>query len=66
MTPNMPKPLEEGTTPERMQLVLPVSLSRRLDEWRAKQRPIPNKSQSVRMMIEEFLSRDEQEDGDVG
>ncbi len=64
MTPNMPKPLEEGTTPERMQLVLPVSLSRRLDEWRAKQRPIPNKSQSVRMMTEEFLSRDEQETGD--
>ncbi|MFC6790552.1 GIY-YIG nuclease family protein [Methylobacterium komagatae] len=34
---------------------LPQELLRRLEEWRAQQRPIPNKSEAARMLIEMAL-----------
>lgn len=60
----MPPKLEQGTPTDRMQLVLPRSLSERIDEWRSKKRPIPNRSEAIRMMVEDCLTRAEQPDPD--
>lgn len=52
----MPPKLEDGIETERVQLVAPATLMRRIDEWRATQRPIPNKSEAIRMLVEQALS----------
>ena len=56
METDMPPKLETGTPTKRLQLVVPESWEARVDEWRAKQRPIPNKSEAIRMLVDQALS----------
>ena len=51
----MPPKLEQGSPTDRMQLVLPRSLVERVDEWRATVRPIPNRSEAIRMLLDSAL-----------
>ncbi len=52
---DMPPKLETGTATKRLQLVVPESWEARVDEWRAKQRPIPNKSEAIRILVDQAL-----------
>lgn len=51
----MPPKLEDGGEPERLQVVVPPTLARRLEEWRRKQERIPGKSEAIRILLERGL-----------
>ncbi len=51
----MPPKLKDGVPTKRLELVVPETWTERLDEWRAKQRPIPNRSEAIRMLVERAL-----------
>ena len=53
----MPPKLETGTSTERLQLVAPSSWMARIDEWRSRQRPIPNKSEAIRLLVDIALDQ---------
>lgn len=48
----MPPKLDDGSETVRMQLVLPKSLVKVVDEWRRVQPDNPNRSEAVRRMIQ--------------
>lgn len=54
----MPPKLETGTETKRLQLVVPESWTAKVDEWRASQRPIPNRSEAIRLLVEKALAQD--------
>ncbi len=51
----MPPKLDEDSPSLRLQLVAPARWAERVDEWRSKQRPIPNRSDAIRMLVEKAL-----------
>lgn len=55
----MPPKLEDGTPTERHQIVAPKTWGERIDEWRAKQRPIPSKSEAIRILVDQALAADD-------
>ncbi len=57
------KKLDENSETKRMQLVIPESMLARIDEWRWKQRPVPNASAAVRMLCEIALDIEDRRDG---
>ena len=50
-TEPMPPKLDEKSETVRMQLVLPKSLVETVEDWRAKQRPVPNMSEAIRRLV---------------
>ena len=48
----MPPKLDKDAPSGRINVVASAALLDRLDEWRAHQRPIPNKSEAARMIME--------------
>jgi hypothetical protein len=51
----MPSKLAEGSKTERIQIVAPATWLESIEEWRAKQRPIPNISAAIRQLVEDGL-----------
>ena len=51
----MPSKLETGTETTKIHLAVPKTWVDKIDEWRAKQRPIPNKSEAIRVLVEHAL-----------
>ena len=51
----MPSKLEIGTETTKIHLAVPKTLVDKIDEWRAKQRPIPNKSEAIRVLVERAM-----------
>ena len=54
----MPSKLEIGTETRKIHLAVPKTWVDKIDEWRAKQRPIPNKSEAIRVLVEHALEAD--------
>jgi hypothetical protein len=54
----MPPKLEADIETRRMQLVAPATWFERVESWRAKQRPIPSKSEAVRILVDRSLDAD--------
>lgn len=52
----VPPKLDKDSDTERFQLVAPASWFERIDEWRASQRPIPSKSEAIRLLVEKALA----------
>lgn len=48
----MPRKLDERSDTVRLQLVAPVSWVEQIEEWRAKQRPVPNVSVAIRQLVD--------------
>lgn len=48
----MPPKLDKDSPSGRINVIASAVLLARLDEWRAQQRPIPNKSEAARMIME--------------
>lgn len=44
-----------ATQTERLQMRVPSDFFRRVDEWRAQQRPIPTRSEAIRRLTETAL-----------
>jgi Arc/MetJ-type ribon-helix-helix transcriptional regulator len=55
----MPSKLEIGTETTKIHLAVPKTWVDKIDEWRAKQRPIPNKSEAIRVLVERALEAEE-------
>lgn len=52
----MPPKLKQGEATDRVNMVIPASLSARIEEWRSSLRPkIPGRSEAIRHLIEEGL-----------
>lgn len=51
----VPPKLKAGEESERLQVVIPKSLSERLEDWRRKQPIIPTKSEAIRALVEKAL-----------
>lgn len=47
----------------RLQMVIEPSLIDRIDRWRAKQRPIPSRSEAIREMVKTMLDIVEKDRG---
>lgn len=52
---SMPPRLDKASDSERLQVVASEKLVARLEEWRAKQRPIPTRSEAIRVILETYL-----------
>jgi hypothetical protein len=46
----------EGRKGRPLQLYATNAFIQQLDEWRAKQRPIPNRSEAIRLLVEQALA----------
>lgn len=53
--PMPPKLDKQGRKSVRMQIVLPPTLLDLVEEWRAKQRPVPNVSEAIRRLVEKAI-----------
>jgi len=53
----MPPKLDAKSASERWHFVAPASLKQRVEDWRARQRPIPSFGQAVRQLLEERLDQ---------
>lgn len=51
----VPPKLSKDSPTGRINVIATEELLQRLEEWRAQQRPIPNKSEAARMLIEQAL-----------
>lgn len=51
----MPPKLDKDVPSGRINVIASETLLQRVEEWRATQRPIPNKSEAARMLIERGL-----------
>lgn len=60
MPPKLDKEAPKEAPSGRINIVASANLLERLEEWRARQRPIPNKSEAARLLIEQALERDTQ------
>lgn len=54
-TKTMPPKLDEESATERVQIVAPASWIARIEEWRSKQRPIPSRSEAIRILVDRTL-----------
>jgi hypothetical protein len=52
----MPPRIEPDNVTQRMQLVTTSAWLAAVDAWRAKQRPIPNRSAAIRELVERALA----------
>ncbi len=52
----MPKLRTEGPS-ARVQLIVLHTWLARVEEWRSKQRPIPNRSEAIRMLVDSALDQ---------
>lgn len=59
----VPPKLSKDSPSGRINVIATEELLQRVEEWRAKQRPIPNKSEAARMLIERALETEERSDG---
>lgn len=59
--PEMPPRLDKDSPSGRINVIASEALLERIEEWRAKQRPIPNKSEAARLLIERALDAETQE-----
>lgn len=55
----MPPKLDKDAPSLRINVVVSETLIHRLDEWRSKRRPIPNKSEAARLLLEIALASEE-------
>lgn len=55
----VPPKLSQSSPSGRINVIATEELLQRVEEWRAKQRPIPNKSEAARMLIERALEAEE-------
>ncbi|WP_342152296.1 hypothetical protein [Methylorubrum sp. SB2] len=51
----MPPKLSKDSPSGRINVIATEELLQRVEEWRARQRPIPNKSEAARLLIERAL-----------
>lgn len=56
---NVPPKLDKDVPSGRINVIATETLLQRVEEWRASQRPIPNKSEAARMLIEIGLNEAE-------
>lgn len=54
--------LDKDADTKRLQLVVPETWEARVDEWRAKRRPIPNRSEAIRILVDLAISLDRNPD----
>ncbi len=54
----MPPKLDKDSPTGRINVIATEALLQRIEEWRSVQRPIPNKSEAARMLIEKALDRE--------
>lgn len=59
----VPPKLNKESPSGRINVIATEALLRRIEEWRAAQRPIPNKSEAARLLIEWALDRLEPSNG---
>lgn len=59
----VPPKLDKDSPSGRINVIATEALLKRIEEWRAKQRPIPNKSEAARLLVEWALDRLEAGDG---
>lgn len=52
----MPPRLEPASPGKKINLVAPQAWLRRIDAWRRKQEPIPNRSEAIRILVDIALS----------
>lgn len=55
MQNSMPPKLEDGILTKRIQIVAPATWEQRIEDWRAKQRPIPSKAEAIRILVDKAL-----------
>jgi metal-responsive CopG/Arc/MetJ family transcriptional regulator len=55
--------LDKNSPTGRINVTASEALVQRVEEWRAKQRPIPNRAEAVRILIERALKAEEQSQG---
>ena len=55
---DVPPKLDKDVPSGRINVIASETLLQRVEEWRATQRPIPNKSEAARMLIERGLDSD--------
>lgn len=48
----MSSKLDDKTEPQRLNMVAPPSWFERIDDWRAKQRPVPSVSEAIRRLAD--------------
>lgn len=51
----MPPKLEDGVQTQSFHIVAPKTWGERIEAWRRKQARIPNKSEAIRMLVEQAL-----------
>lgn len=56
---DVPPKLDKDVPSGRINVIATETLLQRVEEWRATQRPIPNKSEAARMLIERALEAEE-------
>lgn len=56
---DVPPKLDKDSPSGRINVIATEALLRRIEEWRSQQRPIPNKSEAARMLIEQALEAEE-------
>lgn len=56
---DVPPKLDKDSPSGRINVIASETLLQRVEEWRATQRPIPNKSEAARMLIERALETEE-------
>jgi len=54
----MPPKLENGEETERVQMLAPATWVQRVDDWRAKMRPIPSRAEAIRILVDQALGRE--------
>ncbi len=60
---DVPPKLDKDSPSGRINVIATEALLKRIEEWRAVQRPIPNKSEAARLLIEWALERLEASNG---
>lgn len=60
---DVPPRLDKDAPSGRINVIATEPLLKRIEEWRAVQRPIPNKSEAARLLIEWALDRLEKSNG---
>lgn len=60
---DVPPKLDKDVPSGRINVIATETLLKRIEEWRAVQRPIPNKSEAARLLIEWALDRLEAPNG---
>lgn len=55
--PDMPPKKKKPADSERVQMRVPASWLATIDEWRSKQRPIPNVSEAIRRLVDLGLEK---------